>query len=52
MPELLPDYAPSVDATYATMAAEHCDLARDLKKVGDIVVRLADAQDVPGRTCR
>ena len=49
MPELLPDYEPSVGAIYKMMAAEHGTLASDPKKVADIVVNLANADDVPTR---
>ncbi len=49
MPELLPDYEPSVGTIYKMMAAEHGNSASDPKKVADIVVNLAKAEDVPRR---
>jgi len=49
MPELLPDYEPSVGAIYKIIAAEHGNTASDPKKVADIVVNLANAEDVPKR---
>ncbi len=49
LPELLPDYEPSVGAIYKMMTAGQGNSASDPKKVADIVVKLANAEDVPTR---
>ena len=49
LPELLPEYEPSVGPTYKMMAAEHGGLASDPRKIADIVVRLSNTVDVPKR---
>ncbi len=49
LPELLPEYEPSVGPTYKMMAAEHGGSASDPRKIADIVVRLSNTGDVPKR---
>ncbi len=49
LPELLPDYEPSVGPIYKMMAAERGNSGSDPKKIADIVVKLSNTEDVPKR---
>ena len=49
LPELLPEYEPSVGPIYEMMAAEHGDSASDPKKIADVLVKLSNTEDVPKR---
>ena len=49
LPELLAEYESSVGAIYKMMAAEHGNSESDPKKIADLVVKLANTEDVPKR---
>jgi NAD(P)-dependent dehydrogenase (short-subunit alcohol dehydrogenase family) len=49
LPELLPEYEPSVGPIYKMMTAEHGGSASDPAKIADVVVKLSNTQDVPKR---
>ena len=49
MPELLPDYEPSVGPTYEMMAGEHGSSESDPKKIADVLVKLSGMEEVPKR---
>ena len=49
LPELLPEYEPSVGPVYEMMAAEHGGSASDPRKIADVVLKLSAADDVPKR---
>ena len=49
LPELLPDYEPSVGAIYKMMAAARDNSESDPKRIADIVVKLSNRKDVPKR---
>ena len=49
LPELMPEYEPSVGPIYEMMAAEHDNSASDPKKIADVVVALSETGDVPRR---
>ena len=49
LPELLPEYESSVGPIYKMMAAEHGNSVSDPKKIAEIVVKLANMEDVPKR---
>jgi NAD(P)-dependent dehydrogenase (short-subunit alcohol dehydrogenase family) len=48
-PELIPDYEESVGAIYKLLAAIRGNAEGDPKKIADVIVKLANAQDVPKR---
>jgi hypothetical protein len=48
-PELLPDYEQSVGAIYKLLAAVRGRSEGDPKKIADLVVKLANTNDVPRR---
>jgi NAD(P)-dependent dehydrogenase (short-subunit alcohol dehydrogenase family) len=48
-PELMPEYEPSVGAIYKLLAAIRGNTEGDPKKIADVVVKLANTQDVPKR---
>ncbi len=48
-PELLPEYEPSAGAMYKMMAAARDNSEGDPKKIADVVVKLANTEDVPKR---
>ncbi len=49
MPELLPEYEPTVGPIYKMMAAEYGHSASDPRKIADVVVKLSNTEDVPKR---
>ncbi len=49
LPQLLPEYEPSVGAVYKMLAAERGSSQSDPKKIADVVVKLANTEDVPKR---
>ena len=49
LPKLLPEYESSVGAIYNMMSAEHGNSESDPKKIADLVVKLANTEDVPKR---
>src|ERR1700733_4448501 len=48
-PELIPDYEESVGAIYKLLAAIRGNAEGDPKKIADVIVKLANTQDVPKR---
>jgi NAD(P)-dependent dehydrogenase (short-subunit alcohol dehydrogenase family) len=48
-PELLPDYEPSVGVIYKLLAAVRGNAEGDPKKIADVVLRLANSENVPKR---
>lgn len=48
-PELLPDYEPSVGAIYKLLAQVRGNTEGDPKKIAEVVVTLANSEDVPKR---
>jgi len=48
-PELMPEYEESVGAIYKLLAAIRGNTEGDPKKIADVVVRLANTEDVPKR---
>jgi NAD(P)-dependent dehydrogenase (short-subunit alcohol dehydrogenase family) len=48
-PELMPEYEESVGAIYGLLAASRGNAEGDPKKIADVVVRLANSEDVPKR---
>ena len=48
-PELLPEYEPSVGAMYKMRAATRGRSESDPKKIADVVVKLANMEDIPKR---
>ena len=49
LPPLLPEYEPSVGAVYKMLTAERGNSQSDPKRIADVVVKLASAEDVPRR---
>jgi NAD(P)-dependent dehydrogenase (short-subunit alcohol dehydrogenase family) len=49
LPELLPEYEPSVGAIYKMLASHIGNSEGDPKKIADVVVKLANTVDVPKR---
>lgn len=49
LPELLPEYEPSVGPIYQMMAAEYGSSASDPKRIAGVVVKLSNTQDIPKR---
>lgn len=49
LPELLPDYEPSVGPTYRMMGREHSNSESDPKRIADLLLKLSDMTDVPKR---
>ena len=49
LPDLLPEYEPSVGPTYKMMAGEHGNSESDPKKIADVLVKLSNTEDVPKR---
>ena len=47
LPELLPDYEPSVGPVYRQMVAEYGGSASDPRKIAKVVVKLSNSDDVP-----
>jgi NAD(P)-dependent dehydrogenase (short-subunit alcohol dehydrogenase family) len=48
-PELLPDYAPTVGAIYKLLDAVRGNSEGDPKKIAEVIVKLANSEDVPRR---
>lgn len=48
-PELMPEYEPSVGAMYKLLAAVRGNSEGDPKKIADVVIKLANTEDVPRR---
>src|SRR5271170_1306901 len=48
-PELMPEYESSVGAIYKLLAAGRGNAEGDPKKIADVIVKLANTQDVPKR---
>jgi NAD(P)-dependent dehydrogenase (short-subunit alcohol dehydrogenase family) len=48
-PELMPEYEESVGAIYKLLAAVRGNAEGDPKKIADVIVKLANTQDVPKR---
>ena len=48
-PELLPEYEPTVGAIYKLLAAVRGNSEGDPKRIAELVVKLADAEEVPRR---
>jgi len=48
-PELMPEYEPSVGAIYKLLAAVRGNTEGDPKRIADVVVKLANTEDVPKR---
>src|SRR5271170_602159 len=48
-PELMPEYEESVGAMYKLLAAGRGNAEGDPKKIADVIVKLANTQDVPKR---